>query len=74
MVKGLPSQYAFMPVTCNNIKCIHPLCQNGGREIQHTWFETGTPVSMFPLPVKDPERALGRTVPRMQWNMFPALS
>ena len=59
MVKGLPSQYAFMLVTCNNIKCIHPLCQHGGREIQHTWFETGPPISVFPLPVKDPERPWG---------------
>ena len=59
MIKGLPSQYAFMLVPCNDIKCIHPLCKNGGQAVQHTWFEMGPLVTMFPLPVKDPARPSG---------------
>ena len=59
MVPGLPKQYVFMLIACYDSSCIHPLCQKGEPESPHTWFENGPSVSMFPLPVKDPERPWG---------------
>ena len=48
-----------MLMACYDSSCIHPLCQKGEPESVHTWFLNGPSVSMFPLPVKDPERPWG---------------
>ena len=63
MVKGLPKHYVFIIVTslCCDKECSHALCKHGEPETSPVtrWFKERPPLSLFPLPVRDPDRPWG---------------